>query len=117
MGPACRNSKKRLSRSAGGIPTPVSETGWSSHASARPLHGFRTFTAFLDLLTHLVKEGRQERAEVLGVVLGGEFSRACEIRVEDGDRLALVGTGHQGRYSISDGICRRLTSAGGDKRE
>jgi hypothetical protein len=63
-------------------------------------------TEGLDLLTHLVEEGRQERAEVLGVALGGKLRRALEVGEQNGDRLTLVRGGHQARYSSPDRVRR-----------
>ena len=47
----------------------------------------------LDLLAHLVEEGRQHGAQLLGVVPGGELGRPDEIGEQHGDGLALVGGG------------------------
>ena len=50
----------------------------------------------LDLLAHLVEEGRQHGAELLGVVPGGKLGRPDEIGEQHGDGFALVGGGSHG---------------------
>lgn len=54
-------------------------------------------TEGLDLLTHLIEEGQEECAEVLGILLGGERGRPHEIGEENRDRFALVAGGHRVR--------------------
>jgi len=54
----------------------------------------------LDLLAHLVEEGRQHGAQLLGVVPGGQLGRSDKIGEQHGDGFALVGGGsHAWRYA------------------
>ena len=43
-----------------------------------------------DSLPHLLEEGREERAQCLGVVARRELRRSRDVREEDGDELPLV---------------------------
>jgi hypothetical protein len=54
-------------------------------------------TERLDLLTHLVEEGGQQGAQLLGVLSGRKLRRPDEIGKENGDGLALVRRGSHAR--------------------
>jgi hypothetical protein len=49
----------------------------------------------LDVLAHLVEEGREQGAEMLRIVTRGKLGRAGQVGEEDGDGLAFVRAGHQ----------------------